>query len=84
MQERILRVKIQHREEQLEGGEVGMRFCSNGPLKPQLNLLKMLSSHQLMVRGGEREAGLRARIEALLATLEKLGRCDLLYVLHRL
>ena len=34
-----------------------------------------------MVRGGEREAGLRARIEALLATLEKLGRCDLLHVL---
>ena len=30
--------------------------------------------YQLMVRGGEREAGLRARIEALLATLEKLGR----------
>merc|ERR1719458_1462378 len=53
-QERVLRVKIQHREEQLDGGEV-------------------------MVRGGEREAGLRARIEALLATLEKLGRtlsCD--------
>ena len=35
-----------------------------------------------MARGGEREAGLRARIEALLATLEKLGRCDLLHVLH--
>ena len=38
-------------------------------------------------RGGEREAGLRARIEALLATLEKLGRCDclhfMLYVLSR-
>ena len=34
-----------------------------------------------MSRGGEREAGLRARIEALLATLEKLGRCDHLHEL---
>ena len=32
-----------------------------------------------MARGGEREAGLRARIEALLATLEKLGRCHCTY-----
>ena len=30
VQERVLRVKIQHREEQLEGGEVGMRFYSKG------------------------------------------------------
>ena len=30
VQERVLRVKIQHREEQLEGGEVGIIFYSKG------------------------------------------------------
>ena len=70
-QERVLRVKIQHREEQLDGGEVWINFFTF--------IVKIWSNFkchplQVMVRGGEREAGLRARIEALLATLEKLGR----------
>ena len=44
VQERVLRVKIQHREEQLEGGEVGIKFCSKGLLKPQLKHFKWLFS----------------------------------------
>lgn len=46
-QERVLRLRLQHREEEAPG---------RGPPP------------------GEREAGLRARVEALLATLEKMGR----------
>ena len=44
VQERVLRVKIQHREEQLEGGEVGMRFCSKGLPSQQISKIVLFPS----------------------------------------
>ena len=44
VQERVLRVKIQPREEQLEAGEVGMRFCSKGLQSQQISKIVLFPS----------------------------------------
>ena len=41
VQERVLRVKIQHREEQLEGGEVGIIFCSKELQSQQISKIAL-------------------------------------------